>query len=290
LSTRFAIVGAGKVGCALASLLSKAGYEFAGAASRSIASARRACELAGGDRTMTNPADFTRASDLVFLTTPDDAIAEVCAQIAAAEGFAEGAVVAHCSGALPSTILQPARACGAHVGSMHPLQSFATVEQALDLLPGSFCCIEGDAGAARVLAAAAHAMGARVMQIATDSKALYHAAAVTACNFLVALQSAALKMGEAAGLAREDALAALLPLVRGTVSNIETVGIPACLTGPIARGDVETMRRHLGALGRALPDLLPLYRSLALETVEVALAKGALSPADAATLRDLLGE
>ena len=277
MQTRFAIVGAGKVGSALARLLARAGYEFVGAASRRIESARSACEFAGGGRATMTPAEVTREADLVFITTPDDAIAAACDYLSQAGAFRAGAVVAHCSGAHASTILESARRCGAHLGSMHPLQSFATAEQAVEILPGSFCCIEGDQEAVRALSDAARRLDARVMSIPTEGKVLYHAAAVLACNFLVALENAALKTDEAAGIARGDALQSLLPLIKGTVSNIEKVGIPQCLTGPIARGDVETTRRHLEAIEAKIPELLPLYKTLGRETVEVGLAKGTLS-------------
>jgi predicted short-subunit dehydrogenase-like oxidoreductase (DUF2520 family) len=285
---RFAIVGAGKVGTALACLLSRAGYDFLGAASRTPESARAACEFAGSGRPAASAPTLTRSAELVFITTPDDAIGEVCRGLAEASGFARGSVVAHCSGALPSTILQPARSCGALLGSMHPLQSFATAEQAVQVLPGSYCCIEGDPDAVQVLSAAARAIGAHAMTIPTEGKALYHAAAVVACNFLVALEHAALKLDEAAGIDSGDAIRSLLPLIKGTVSNLENVGIPECLTGPIARGDVETTRRHVEAIGQRLPDLLPLYKVLGLETIEVALAKGSLSEERAAQLRRML--
>jgi len=290
MGKKFAIVGAGKVGSALARLLSAAGYDFVGAASRSLRSARRACKFAGAGRATADAATLAGEADLVFITTPDDAIASVCREVAAEDGFRAGAVVAHCSGALPSSVLGPARAGGAHVGSLHPLQTFATAEQAVELLPGSFCCVEGDAEAVAQLIAVAEALGARVLTIPTENKALYHAAAVTACNFLVALEDAALRMAEAAGVPRDEAMAALLPLIRGTVSNMEKVGIPACLTGPIERGDVESTRLHIEALKEHLPDLLPLYRALALETVRVALGKGALSAKQARQLRRVLND
>ncbi len=190
MSRSFAIVGAGKVGSALARLLSEHGYEFLGAASRSTESAEAACEFAGAGTPHTAVAPLTRRAGLVFLTVPDDAIEQVCSQIARDKGFAEGAVVAHCSGALDSTTLAPAAEAGAHVGSMHPLQSFATAEQALSILPGFCCCIEGDEPAVRVLREVARALQCPPMTIPTEGKTLYHAAAVVACNFLVALEDA----------------------------------------------------------------------------------------------------
>lgn len=277
MSVRFAIIGAGKVGTALAKLLADAGYEFVGAASRSLESAQAACAFAGAGTATSNASELTHGADLVFITTPDDTIESVCDELAQAGAFTSGSVVAHCSGALPSTVLEGARKSGAHIGSMHPMQSFATVEQAVRILPGSCCCIEGEPEAIAVLEGAARALAAHVLTIATEDKALYHAAGCVASNYLVALQNAALKLNEAAGISREDALKIMIPLLRGTVDNFEKVGIPGCLTGPIARGDVETVRRHLAAIEAKVPDLLPLYKVLGRETVEVALAKGTLT-------------
>ncbi len=286
---RFAIIGAGTVGRALARLLVGRDYEFLGAASRSIQSARDACEFAGAGRATTDAAVLARESDLVFITTPDDAVGDVCAHLGRARALRAEAVVAHCSGALSSNVLGDARSCGAHVGSLHPLQTLASPAQAVALLPGSYCCIEGDEAAVEVLECVARALDMHPLRIRTEAKPLYHAAAIVSSNYLVALQAAALKLAVAAGIDRADALPALLPLIKGTVSNVEALGIPAALTGPIARGDLGTVRRHMELLVAEVPDLLDLYRVLGRETVEVARDRGTLSRDAAAELLDLLG-
>jgi len=288
MSISFAIVGPGKVGSALARLLTQAGWEFVGAAGRSHGSARAACDFAGCGLATTRPAEVGRCADLVFITTPDDIIAEVCRLAAESGAFGEGSVVAHCSGVHPSTLLEPARARGASVGSIHPLQSFATARQAVDILPGSFFCIEGDSAAVKLLCEVADTLDGHVISIPTEQKVLYHAAAVFACNFLVAVENAALKVSEAAGIGRAEALRSLLPLIKGTVSNLEKAGIPQCLTGPIARGDIETTQRHVAALAEKAPQLLDLYKTLGVETVEVARAKGTLAEDRAKALLKLL--
>jgi len=287
MSRSFAIVGAGKVGSALARLLSEHGYEFLGAASRSISSAEAACEFAGSGTPYTEVPPLVRPADLVFLTVPDDAIQKVCSQIARGGAFGQGQVITHCSGALDSTILSPAAEAGASVGSMHPLQSFATAEQALSILPGSYCCIEGDDTAVELLREVAHALECPPMTIPTEGKTLYHAAAVVACNFLVALEDAAVEVDGAAGINRQQALQSLMPLIQGTVKNLEEVGLPDCLTGPIARGDVETTRKHLEELQRACPEVLPLYRTLGRRTVDIGRRKGTLDKDRAKALREL---
>jgi predicted short-subunit dehydrogenase-like oxidoreductase (DUF2520 family) len=285
---RFAIVGPGKVGTALARLLTEAGYEFVGAVGRTLPSARDACEFAGAGEPATRPRDLTRRADLVLITTPDDAIRETCRRMADDGAFGAGSVVAHCSGALPSTVLDRARSAGAHIGSMHPMQSFATAEQAVNVLPASTWCVEGEPEAVPVLRDAIRVLGGHVVIIPTANKALYHAAGCVASNYLVALQNAALKLTEAAGIPRAEARRILVPLLIGTLYNFERVGIPDCLTGPVARGDLETVRRHLQAIRTALPDLVPLYKVMGRETLEVALAKGTLSGTRADELARLL--
>ncbi len=288
MSHSFAIAGAGKVGKALARLLSRAGWEFVGAASRSLSSAREACTFAGGGRATTDAAEVTRPAELVFLTVPDDAIEGLCEELGRRDGFAEGSVVAHCSGALSSALLRGGCPSGVHVGSLHPMQSFATPEAAVRTLPGSVCCVEGDAAAVPLLQEAAAALGAEVLTVATEDKPLYHAAGCVASNYFVTLQNAALKISRAAGIERKAALRMMTPLLRGTLKNIEELGIPEALTGPIARGDAGTVRRHLDAIEAGIPELLALYKSLGRETVEVARRKGTLTGQAAEEILELL--
>jgi len=226
----------------------------------------------------------------VILAVPDRAIPAVAIEVAAGGALKRGAVVLHLSGGLPSGVLSGVQAAGGHPGAMHPLQSFADVEIALRSLPGTYFYLEGDPRALQVMHLLVDALGGRAVEIPAASKALYHAGAAAASNFVVTLIDYAVGLLTQAGVTRELALESLLPLIRGTVENIEAVGLPEALTGPIARGDLGTVKRHLRALAEMPGDTVRLYRHLARKTIEVALRKGTLQRKDAEQLLELLEE
>ncbi|HHW41763.1 MAG TPA: DUF2520 domain-containing protein [Syntrophomonadaceae bacterium] len=282
---RIGFVGAGKVGSAVALLLQRAGYEVAGIASRSRASAEKLASRLGCP--VLPAAEVSRRADGLFITTSDDAIAGVAAEIAEEGAFHTGQFVLHMSGALTSRALEPAAAQGAITLSIHPIQSFATVEKAVALLPGSYFSIEGDERGYGFAGKVVEDLGGHSFILDSGAKVLYHAAAVTACNYLVGLLACSMRMLEAAGVPEEVGMPAFLPLVTGTFENIRSLGIPGALTGPIARGDTGTLEKHLEAL-EDLPVEKAVYTALGLVTVDVAFAKGAISREQAAKLRSLL--
>ena len=284
-----AIVGCGTVGTAIGKLLSDAGYRISGVATSNLETARRAAEVTGSERFSDCPWEVTREANVVLITTPDDLIEATCMSISEHGGFEKNAVVIHCSGALSSDILSSVRDCGAMVATLHPLQSFASVDQAVSLVPGSYCTIEGDSSALPIVRQIVEDLGGILLEITAEKKTLYHAAAVAASNYLVTLMHLALKLNEAAGLPGDISFNALLPLIKGTLSNIGTRGIPDALTGPIARGDVATVAVHLQAIEKDAPELLLLYRCLGLYTVDLAKAKGTLNKEAADKLVALLG-
>ena len=283
----FAIIGCGRVGTALARHLSEAGYQPAGFYSRSRDSALNAAEQAGNKSAVfDNPWAAAAKAVVVFITTPDQAIAPVCQAIADNTGFKEKAAVLHCSGALSSNILSAASSLGASIGSMHPLQSFAVVTEGNPFV-GIKVAVEGDAAAADSAWEMAKDLGADPFSIRTAGKTLYHAAAVVASNYLVTLMRLSFELLQASGVPSSEAYGVLKPLIRGTLNNIDQVGIPDALTGPIARGDVETVSDHLAAIRQLSPDAADLYTRLGLATIEIATAKGTLSQEDADRLAEL---
>jgi predicted short-subunit dehydrogenase-like oxidoreductase (DUF2520 family) len=264
------------------------GYRPAGLASRTLASARRLAERLQPVPTSTNPWEVTREADLVFVTTPDDAIAEAAADLARKQALGSGAVVLHCSGAHASTILEPAAGAGAYIGSLHPLQSFASKEFAHNPFEGIIAAVEGQPAAVAVARRVAADLGASPLEIPTEAKVLYHAAAVAASNYLVALFDLAFRLLSFANLSGPQAWEVLKPLVDGTLANIGRVGIPEALTGPIARGDVATVAAHVAAIAARAPELLELYLTLGRQTIEVARDKGTLTETVAGQLQALL--
>ena len=282
------IIGAGVLGTSLGVLLRRAGYEIAAVCSLNRRSAQEAVACIGAGEVVGDAGLAAMGADIVILAVPDRAIPAVGIEVAAGGALKRGASVLHLAGGLPAGILSGVRAAGGHRGAMHPLQSFANIESAVRMLPDTFFFLEGDERALEAMRALVMALGGRAIYIAARDKALYHSGAVVASNYLVTLVDFAVTLLAQAGVARETALQALLPLIKGTVANIESVGLPDALTGPIARGDLGTIRRHLRALSDLPGELSKLYRHLARKTIEVARRKGSLAQEDADQLLVLL--
>jgi predicted short-subunit dehydrogenase-like oxidoreductase (DUF2520 family) len=285
-----AIIGAGVLGTSLAVLLRRAGHSIVAVCSRTHRSAQAAAALIGGTQVVGDCGLAAMGADAVILAVPDRAIPTVAIQVAAGGALKRGAVVVHLSGALPAGVLAGVRAAGGWQGSLHPLQSFADVETAIASLPSSFFFLEGDEEAVDTLRSLVISLEGRPVRIDSASKVLYHAAATAASNYLVTLVDYAAGLMVKAGVPPDVALPALMPLVQGTVRNLDAVGLPDALTGPIARGDAGTVKSHLEALRRAPGDLVRLYVALARKTVEVALRKGKIEREVADQILKMLSE
>jgi predicted short-subunit dehydrogenase-like oxidoreductase (DUF2520 family) len=281
---KIGFIGAGTVGTALSVRLSGRGYAVVAVSSRSRASAENLAQAVTGCRVFDNNQGVADNAGLIFITTPDDVIALVASQVK----WHPGQSVIHCSGADSTDILKPAEELGAQVGVFHPLQTFASTRQAIENIPGSTFALEAEAPLIDTLKDMATALDGHWVKLKASDKVLYHAAAVIACNYMVTLVKLATDLWQTFGVPPQQATRALLPLLRGTIHNIETVGIPKCLTGPIARGDVGTIRKHLDALNQTAPGLLPTYRELGLQTIPIAVAKGRINQHQAQELQAAL--
>jgi predicted short-subunit dehydrogenase-like oxidoreductase (DUF2520 family) len=272
-----AIIGAGKTGRTLGRLARAAGYGIGAVVCRTRAHAEQAVRFIGAGRPGTEP----EGSALTLVAVPDGEIGAV----AKAVRLPAGAVIAHTCAAFGAEALRPLRPAGA----IHPLRSFADPERAAERFAGTACAIDGDPEAVEALERLARAIGGTPLRVRPDRKALYHAGAVFASNYLVAVVEAALRLFEEAGVGREEALPALAGLAEGTLANVRAVGIPAALTGPVERGDAETVKRHVEALSRHAPGLAGAYATLARLAIEIALAKGSVDRAAAGRLNAALG-
>ncbi len=276
------IVGAGPVGSSAGYLLARAGYGILSIVSRTRASADEAAAFIGAGAPTTDAARAVSGADIVLIATPDRVIKDVCEYVSAGGMLKAGSLVAHLSGVHSLHLLDAAKAAGAYRAVIHPLQSVPGKEQGIKNLPGSYFRIEADPEARETAKDIVKALGGIELVMPKwrsdkHSAALYHAGAVTVSNFFVALIDYGIKFYEALGADKREALKAVLPLIRGTLHNIETLGIPDALTGPIMRGDVQTVRDHLDAMQARVPELLGLYKELAKQTISVAKDKGSIT-------------
>ncbi len=255
------LIGPGRLGQSIARLLVAGGHARMGQiVGREAVRATAARDFIGGGEVAT--LETLRPADITLLAVPDDALPELSAALAAGAVVRAGDIVWHGSGALPSSVLAPLSTLGAWVASVHPLKSFAQPALAVADFAGTWCGCEGDAAALAVLQPLFEALGAHCFAIDPAGKTLYHAGAVLACNTLVALMEAALRCMEGAGVPRDAAWPALLPLIEGTLANVGRLGTAAALTGPVARGDVTTVARQLEATDALAPAIGAIYRSL----------------------------
>lgn len=263
---RIGIIGVGRAGGALGRALHAAGYPIASVWSRSAA---RAGALADTTHALVaaTPIAVARDAELLIIAVPDGLITPLSLQIALGPAHTAQMAV-HLSGANDAHLLAPLADVGWLTGAFHPLQTFA--DDCSPVLPGTAFAIDAPEPLAGDLSSMAQALGGNPLHLAANDRAIYHAAATITANYTVTLMHAAVMLLAQCGLPPEQALAALLPLLRGTVDNLDRVGLPEALTGPIVRGDAATVQRHLAALDQRAPDLVPIYRALGVATVALA--------------------
>jgi predicted short-subunit dehydrogenase-like oxidoreductase (DUF2520 family) len=261
------VMGPGRAGTGLALAWTRAGYAV-------HLHGRRAKILPSPLHLTVGPEDtpppWIEVVDVVVLAVSDDAIAPLAAMLAAHGAAGARQVVLHLSGLLDHRTLAALEPSGAALGSLHPLQTLVEPTQAPDHLQGAWAAVEGTPRAVDTAERLARDVGLRPFRVRTEDKPRYHAAAVFASNYFVVVEAVAERLLGGAGLP-EDGWAALLPLVSGTLENLRRQGPRDALTGPIARGDVETVVRHLGALAG---DEAELYRQLGMAALDLARRRG----------------
>jgi predicted short-subunit dehydrogenase-like oxidoreductase (DUF2520 family) len=283
-----AILGLGKVGTAVGYLLRKAGYTISAVASRTATSINQGLPYTGGNP-YTNYSDAASQAECIFITTSDDVISSVCEKITAEGSIKSGKKVIHMSGVGGLNLLESARNAGAKTASIHPLQSFADIDSAIKNIPGSTFGITSEEEIKEWSVEIVKVFGGTPFFVSDSDKPLYHAAACFASNYLTTLIHIVEDIYKSLGLNREEAIRAVWPLIIGTVRNIESSGTVKALTGPISRGDVGTIQKHLHALQYKLPDYLDLYKLLGIITTDLGLEKQTLSNDQSRCIKKLLG-
>lgn len=262
-------IGAGKLGKTLAKLiyLNKAG-SIQGICNSSFESAVSAVDFIGAGTAYHSISDLPTA-DLTFITTPDALIKSTCDSLTNSKQLKPASLIIHCSGSLSSEILAAVKSNGCNIASVHPMRSFAEAEISIGEYHGTFCAFEGDAAAFQIISDLFTKIGSFVYSIESNKKDLYHAAGVFASNYLLSLFQKSLYCLKQAGVDNNIAIDIIQNLMQGTLNNLQnTRSSKQALTGPIKRGDISTIAKHLTAL--ADPALIELYKQLGLATLEIA--------------------
>ena len=271
------IIGCGKVGRTLAALwLKEKQVILHEVVNTSLASAKDACSFLRAGKPVAEIENLERAQ-IILIATKDNAISDVVGKLVELE--LNEAVVIHCSGALSSEVLAPLRVKGASIASVHPLHSFSNPEESLHKFAGTFCGIEGDGKAVSMVRPLFEAIGGVIFSLQSENKALYHAATVFASNYIVALLDVAVQCMRKSGIGDEIALKIIEPLLLRNAARVFSAGTEKSLTGPIARGDIETVEKHLDSLRREVPSFVSLYQELGGIALRITEEKGGLSSA-----------
>ncbi|AOY77999.1 Rossmann-like and DUF2520 domain-containing protein [Clostridium formicaceticum] len=268
---KIGFIGAGKVGKSFGCYLKQNGFTIAGYYSRSIASSNEAAVLTHSC-VYHGIKELAHSADVIMITTPDDMIQSTAVEIATIKEPIGSKTFVHMSGTHSSNILMPIKEThpNANLCSLHPLQAFANVQQALLELKNTVFSIEGDQLGRKCLSNIMEKCDNPYFLLAGENKVLYHAAACIVSNYLVTLMDHGLKLLEASGIDPQKGFEAMLPLIKGSLENIQSLGTANALTGPIARGDVETIKSHLNAMRHKKLATEEFYRYLGKETTKLA--------------------
>lgn len=280
---RVGVIGAGRVGAVLASALRSAGHEIVAVAGESAASRTRIETMLPGVA-VAKPTDVAKSADVLLLTVPDDALDNVVRMLVASRAIRSGHLVVHTSGRHGMAVLEPALAIGARGIALHPALTFTGTDVDLPRLAG---CLYGVTCAPEERAAAealVRDLGGGVVWIEERNRTLYHAALAHGANHLVTLVSESMSLLREAG--STDPAAMLRPLLTAALDNVLVYG-DAALTGPIVRGDVQTVAEHVRALASS-PEALRSYIQMARATALHAVRDGRLDPRRAAALTSVL--
>ena len=278
-------IGAGRLGTALAWTFAGHGLNVTAVASMIAADAERLAASIPGCTVLPDGQQVVDYCDLVFVTTPDGAIADTCAQFRWRPGMA----AVHCSGVTDVSALDHAARAGAMTGGFHPMQTFGDPAAAVRSLPGCTITIEAAEPLNATLVAIAERLECRINRLPPGMRGRYHAAAGYTSQFINALFAEAATIWQSWGATEADAVRALLPLARGTLASIESAGVANGMPGPVSRGDVGSIEKHVAALTPLGPEVIEFYRVVCNRTIALGMKRGAIDEQAASKLREILG-
>lgn len=288
---KIGFIGAGKVGKSFGCYLKQNGFTITGYYSRSIASSEEASVLTHSCVYHTIK-ELIHSTDVIMITAPDDMIKPTAVQIASIKEPIGSKTFVHMSGVHSSNILMLIKETHANTNlcSLHPLQAFANVQQALLDLKNTVFSIEGDKLGRKCLSTIMKKCDNHYFLLEGENKVLYHAAACVVSNYLVTLMDHGLKLLEASGIDPQEGFEAMFPLIKGSLDNIRNLGTVDALTGPIARADVKTIRSHINAMKSKKLETEDFYCYLGRETTKLAELKKLTTIKQADTINQLWKE
>ena len=272
---KISIIGAGRLGGALAIALARSGYTIENLVARNAGNAQRVAEYISPKPALLTEEEFSKiSSDTVLITTQDFEIENAANQLA--EKLENKPFVFHTSGSLSSNVLQVLADVGCKTGSIHPLAAISDAVLGAERFESAFFCVEGNAESIEAAEKIVADLKGKSFRIATEFKTLYHASAVTASGHLVALIDAAIEMLSKCGLTENEAQKIFLPLIKSTIENLQTQTTNEALTGTFARADVKTFENHIEILRKSVsPEALEVYLQLGMRSAHLAERQGA---------------
>jgi len=270
------ILGAGRVGRTLIRLLQSAGEPITGASNRTPQRAQQTTRLLGIRSEGAACPVIPPSTRIVWLTVPDREIGQAARCVA--PQLDPNAILVHTSGTIPSSMVRSHAPDALSVAGAHPLQTLTGAPEDLDRIRESHWFLEGEELALESITTLLQRLGMSAHLIPPEQRPIYHAAAVLASNAVIGLHGTATRLLIQAGVEEAHAAAALAPLMRATLANLQEKGAAGALTGPVARGDVGVIASHLDVLGRDAPEAAALYRALLEPLVEVARAHELAGP------------
>jgi predicted short-subunit dehydrogenase-like oxidoreductase (DUF2520 family) len=282
------IIGTGKLGTNLGYALMQKGHQIAAVSDKNLSSAQESQQLIGQGKAFDDNRSAAINGQWIILTVPDDAITKVAEELADSPVKWQDRFVFHCSGLNTTESLDSLAKRGSLVASLHPVQSFPQKKPNPKAFEGIFFGLEGKQEALALATEIALQLGGRYFIIEPQYKSLYHTACSMASNFLATLLDTANELLSQAGLPKSMAPHVLMPLVQGTLQNVNKFDAGTALTGPVARGDESSITKHLDALHK-LPEIREFYATIARRSLRIAQREKYLSEEKFKALEALLG-